>query len=609
MAHNEKSAADVLPPELVSATGPPVPDNSKALDQGIAADPLPVPCSSDETAQFWKDRQSEFDRLSTRQRQALKENRDDKWVRGYCFYDTDRGDLSRCRASEAIDGTMISEFEYSATKSAVALRFPEGTRPVSFWIYCLAQDLLKSSRPEIRREIQGGPENQGIIHDLLGSSVGYCSRLAARAEVLRGRGGVPEGLASNTISQLTFDLLHFQWAYPNAFPADAQQAIEDTRVRANEAFSAARIASYDDLSAAKYSWLLELASGAAPVFGRVAALWIWSPNERRSIFREYADAAALAGHLTLPALRTFYASIEWKSLDDFLFPPNESVRSRQTPEFWRELQSSFDVLIKSQAKATTNCENWVTALFISDHPGDLERCRIHHPGHADGRFISDIQDLVTRAGYGLDVPQGADPLKYWIYRLVLNIKDAPELEIREEFKLSDANKGHGWISDFLGSSASYCSRLSAGARTEKHRSPPSTTSSPQLGTDNANSSVERPPPAGIVIPSETESAQFENAKNNEGFVGQADGDTARTPEDGIADFASDTTRMSMLAEYIKRRACSEAALARTANVDPADLSKWKKGSLPARSEKKARIEKALRNDEPPTPLANRSENS
>ena len=78
---------------------------------------------------------------------------------------------------------------------------------------------------------------------------------------------------------------------------------------------------------------------------------------------------------------------------------------------------------------------------------------------------------------------------------------------------------------------------------------------------------------------------------------------------GLDDFASEAARTSALADYIERWTCSEAALARTATVDPADLSKWKKGSLPVGSEKMARIENALRNNEPATPAANRPKNS
>ena len=81
------------------------------------------------------------------------------------------------------------------------------------------------------------------------------------------------------------------------------------------------------------------------------------------------------------------------------------------------------------------------------------------------------------------------------------------------------------------------------------------------------------------------------------------------PMKDLDGFASESARTSALADYVERWTCSEAALARTANVDPADLSKWKKALLPAGSDKKARIENALRNDERPTPAPNRPKNS
>jgi hypothetical protein len=68
----------------------------------------------------------------------------------------------------------------------------------------------------------------------------------------------------------------------------------------------------------------------------------------------------------------------------------------------------------------------------------------------------------------------------------------------------------------------------------------------------------------------------------------------------VLDFASGIGRCQAVASYAERWHCSEASLARTATVHPADLSKWKRGGLPAESDKKARIERALRNNEPPT---------
>lgn len=72
------------------------------------------------------------------------------------------------------------------------------------------------------------------------------------------------------------------------------------------------------------------------------------------------------------------------------------------------------------------------------------------------------------------------------------------------------------------------------------------------------------------------------------------------------DLASEEGRNRAIAAYCQSwHNCSEASLARTATVDTADLSKWKKGTLPALSEKKARIEKALHKNEPPKSLPER----
>ena len=81
------------------------------------------------------------------------------------------------------------------------------------------------------------------------------------------------------------------------------------------------------------------------------------------------------------------------------------------------------------------------------------------------------------------------------------------------------------------------------------------------------------------------------------------------PSDEERDFAAAAQRIDAVAAYTKSWHCSEAALARTAKVDPADLSKWKKDLLPAESDKKARIERALQNNEAPTPCGKRGRES
>lgn len=125
-------------------------------------------------------------------------------------------------------------------------------------------------------------------------------------------------------SQLVFDLVHFQYQYPEDLDSKEQAAIEAVRSRENERFKATPIHSFEGFSAAKADWLQGLAAGAFAIFGRAAAMSGWSPNRRREEFRRYVGAAAAAGRLTQPALQIFYNSHEWKSLDDALFPDAQS---------------------------------------------------------------------------------------------------------------------------------------------------------------------------------------------------------------------------------------------------------------------------------------------
>jgi hypothetical protein len=125
---------------------------------------------------------------------------------------------------------------------------------------------------------------------------------------------------------LTFDLLHFQYHHPKGFSKGNQNAIEEVLLRAKRTAAAKEIASCDDLSAAKYDWVSEVASGAAAVFGRVAARNKWSPSQVRDRFREYAELTAAAARLTNPELLRVFVSQDWKRLDSALFPFTESTK-------------------------------------------------------------------------------------------------------------------------------------------------------------------------------------------------------------------------------------------------------------------------------------------
>jgi hypothetical protein len=194
---------------------------------------------------------------------------------------------------------------------------------------CLRQ-VLKEQQLSTGQEFNHFEEPAGWIQDgrishCFKSFAYFCGVLAARrARDLTDLATVVAVSPSETVtnSGLTFDLLHFQYRYPKGFDAGDQHAIEEVRLRANRTAAARLISSYDDLGPTRSEWLLELASGSAPVFGLVAARRNWSANQRRDTFSEYVNLAAIAGRLTQPALRRFFDSHEWKRLDDALFPPS-----------------------------------------------------------------------------------------------------------------------------------------------------------------------------------------------------------------------------------------------------------------------------------------------
>jgi len=82
--------------------------------------------------------------------------------------------------------------------------------------------------------------------------------------------------------------------------------------------------------------------------------------------------------------------------------------------------------------------------------------------------------------------------------------------------------------------------------------------------------------------------------------------TTNSKESIADDFSTEARRNKAIASYKERWTeklgkCSDASLARSARVHPADLCKWKKSMLPSGSGKKERIEDALRNDTRPIP--------
>ena len=124
--------------------------------------------------------------------------------------------------------------------------------------------------------------------------------------------------------------------------------------------------------------------------------------------------------------------------------------------------------------------------------------------------------------------------------------------------------------------------------------------SPMLASQSSSVTIipESGPRSGVIPGS---IAQIDDLATDAKPDSEDDGDFELTTEQG---------RSKAVASYTKRfltnsRPSSAASLARTALVDPADLTKWKKGLLPPGSVKAHRIENVLSHHKPPTPAPTR----
>jgi hypothetical protein len=243
------------------------------------------------------------------------------------------------------DGYGVTKrFEWHAQSAAARLGFGEtGQKAVWFWLDRVRRDAPDSHlRPHLIEGSDGDGQLFSVeVLDICGLSAEYCIkceademvalRAQARApseetpappELPAARSLVPDaaldrdGHSTDQVVEAPF----FQYRYPEGFPDADQNAIENVRLEANRKISSNPVPSYDELSAARYAWVWELVSGAAPIFGRAAEAQHWSANRRRDTLRHFVSRAAGAAHLSRPALNRLYNSPEWKTLDDALFP-------------------------------------------------------------------------------------------------------------------------------------------------------------------------------------------------------------------------------------------------------------------------------------------------
>jgi hypothetical protein len=140
----------------------------------------------------------------------------------------------------------------------------------------------------------------------------------------------------------------------------------------------------------------------------------------------------------------------------------EMPKQRDLPDdadFWRARRAEFDALLTRQ-RAVLRQEThklWLqgSCRFL-EKDGMFGSCS--REGGYDGTFISDFEDVATRAACALGCPLDVDAVPFWICCLAKDLLSARESVIRYEFSGDDSV---GRIQGLSESSIGYCSRLAA----------------------------------------------------------------------------------------------------------------------------------------------------
>jgi hypothetical protein len=134
--------------------------------------------------------------------------------------------------------------------------------------------------------------------------------------------------------------------------------------------------------------------------------------------------------------------------------------SSESADFWRTRRSEFNNLSTRQIAAlgTPPHPKWLSALcHFSKEALDRNTRR----GGFDGQFLSEFDEVATRAACALSLPKDVDPVKHWIYCLGLDLGKSADPAIRNQLMGELAWGGN--IQGLLESSVGYCSRLAAAA--------------------------------------------------------------------------------------------------------------------------------------------------
>jgi hypothetical protein len=296
------------------------------------------------------------------------------------------------------------------------------------------------------------------------------------------------------------------------------------------------------------------------MFGSPIPRTLWLPDETRQI-KIHGDRAGLVAGQKRGSMMPTEVSTEIR-----MWPARKSRKRDGAPSLvmdhpWKRLQNEFRGLMEEEDRIVQQRvpQDCLYAYFTHRESGEFH-CWPASITTDSLRVRFEL--LATEAGIALGSRTGTAPFTYCVHRLSVDLRANNSNLIRI---FSDSG---GLIDRLLEASANYCARL--------HRE-----------------SLEKT------------AMSYQDGK---GVAGQhrfreTAGDLDSAPEGSdirnYSEFTSKDERRAAVGRYANHWACCEAALARAARVDPADLSKWKRGELPAESDKRARIEKALIKNEKP----------
>lgn len=138
------------------------------------------------------------------------------------------------------------------------------------------------------------------------------------------------------------------------------------------------------------------------------------------------------------------------------------IDSLEPSGFWRRRRANFERLLRRQRYILgidRDHPKWLRGFcsLLEDEAGELAYCDVD--GGLDLEFRSKFKDVATQAGNALGRPSDDDPERFLTSCLCLDLlQNSPEGAGKE---LLQSVPGGGFITDLLGSLASYCSRLAA----------------------------------------------------------------------------------------------------------------------------------------------------